>query len=289
MNKKRLMCVSILIGALVLATAVGAADQLPKKYTETVTTKDGSTLSFDMVLVPSGTFTMGTPAGEADRVENEGPQHKVQVDQFYMCTTEATLELFLAYYQETGTAKKDFIEVAEAAKNAEPKEEDTDTITGPTPVYGDMTMGYSKKHPAIGLSWHNAMTVCRWLSQKTGKQYRLPTEAEWEYACRAGTTAAFGAAKDEEELTEYGWFFDNADMEPHAVASLKPNAWGLYDMQGNVREWVHDFYSPTAYKDAAAAGVAKNPRRAGRWQGPRRTRRSLRRRGQRTALRRAGV
>jgi formylglycine-generating enzyme required for sulfatase activity len=210
-----------------------------------------------MVLIPAGTFTMGSPASEADRDENEGPQHKVQLDTFYLCSTEATLELFQAYYQETGTAKKDFIDVQEAQANdkpkEKPKEEDPDAITGPTPVYGDMTMGYSKKHPAIGLSWHNAMTVCRWLSKKTGKQYRLPTEAEWEYACRAGTTSTFGAAEDAAKLADYAWFFDNADMEPHAVATLKPNAWGLYDMQGNVREWVHDFYSPTAYKTAAAA------------------------------------
>ena len=132
-----------------------------------------------------------------------------------------------------------------------------DAITGPTPVYGDMTMGYSKKHPAIGLSWHNAMTFCRWLSQKTGKKYRLPTEAEWEYACRAGTTNAFGATADEAKLAEYGWYFENADMEPHAVGTKKPNAWGLYDMQGNVLEWVADFYSPKAYGESA--GLVKNP------------------------------
>jgi formylglycine-generating enzyme required for sulfatase activity len=261
-NKRRMkMCVTIVAVGLIAAIATGAlaAEKLPKKYTETITTKDGAKLSLDMVLIPGGTFTMGTPAGEADRVENEGPQHKVKVDQFYLCSTEATLGLFLAFYQETGTAKKDFLDVAEAAKNAEPAEGDADTITGPTPVYGDMTMGYSKKHAAIGLSWHNAMTVCRWLSQKTGKKYRLPTEAEWEYACRAGTTSTFGAAADEARLVDYGWFFDNADMEPHAVGSLKPNAWGLYDMQGNVCEWVQDFYEPATYKKAAAAGVATNP------------------------------
>ena len=262
MNKSRMKINMAILtcGLIAVASVIAPAAELPKKYTETITTKDGAQLTLDMVLIPGGTFTMGTPAGEAERQENEGPQHKVKLDAFYLCTTETTLELFQAYYQETGTAKKDFLDTAEAAKNEETKsEEDVDTITGPTPVYGDMTMGYSKKHPAIGLSWHNAMTVCRWLSQKTGKKYRLPTEAEWEYACRAGTTSTFGAASDAESLADYAWFFDNADMEPHAVATRKPNAWGLYDMQGNVCEWVHDFYSPTAYKDAAAAGVATNP------------------------------
>ena len=266
MNRSHMInSVKVLAICLIAALATGAlaAEKPAKKFTETITTVDGVKLTFDMVLIPAGTFTMGSPASEADRAESEGPQHKVKLDSFYLCSTETTLDLFQAFYAETGTAKKDFIEVQEAKKNGEakkqPKKDDPDAITGPTPVYGDMTMGYSKKHPAIGLSWHNAMTVCRWLSKKTGKKYRLPTEAEWEYACRAGTTGAFGAAKNADELADYAWFMDNADMEPHAVGTKKPNAWGLYDMQGNVCEWVHDFYSPTAYKNAAAAGVVTNP------------------------------
>ena len=247
---------AICLGML-LAAGAATAKQLPKKYTETITTRDGSKLSFDMVLIPAGEFTMGSPASEADRAEHEGPQRKVRLDAFYLCTTEATLDLFLAYYQETGTAKKDFIDVQEAKKNEEAKKTNgVQTITGPTPVYGDMTMGYSKRHPAIGLTWHNAMTVCKWLSQKTGKSYRLPTEAEWEYAARAGSKSAFGVCDDAEDLADYAWYIENADMEPHEVGTKKPNAWGLHDMLGNVCEWVHDFYSPTAY----AAGVTTNPK-----------------------------
>jgi len=117
-------------------------------------------------------------------------------------------------------------------------------------------MGYSKKHPAIGATWHNATTFCRWLSQKTGKQYRLPTEAEWEYAARCGSNSSFGGCESQDALKDYAWFGDNADMEPHAVATKKPNAWGLYDMHGNVREWVQDFYSPTAYQQSIADGPA---------------------------------
>jgi sulfatase modifying factor 1 len=241
-----LSCVALL--ALVAVTIASAAgNEAPKKYTETITAKDGSKLSLDMVLIPGGTFTMGSPAGEADRAEHEGPQRQVQVAPFYLCTTETTIDLFLAYYQETGTAKKDFVETETAQKEERPKD-GVNAITGPTPVYGDMTMGYSKKHPSIGGTWHNAMTFCQWLSQKTGKQYRLPTEAEWEYAARAGTSTPFGVAESAEGLEDYAWFADNSDMEPHAVATKKPNAWGLYDMQGNVREWVQDFYNPTGYE-----------------------------------------
>lgn len=244
-----LACIALLVcsvGIVAVGVAPAADNQTPKKFTETLTAKDGSKLSFDMVLVPGGTFTMGSPADEADRAENEGPQRQAQVNSFYLCTTENTMDLFLAFYQETGTAKKDFVETETAQKDEQAKD-GVNAITGPTPVYGDMTMGYSKKHPSIGGTWHTAMTFCRWLSLRTGKQYRLPTEAEWEYAARAGTTSPFGVSDSEEGLKDYAWFADNADMEPHAVGTKKPNAWGLYDMQGNVREWVQDFYSPTGY------------------------------------------
>ena len=204
----RVALLACCVGLVAVGMVPAAEGQTAKKYTETITTKNGSKLSLDMVLIPGGAFTMGSPAGEADRAEHEGPQRQVQVNPFYLCTTEITLELFLAYYQETGTAKKDFLETEEAQKKEETKD-GVNAITGPTPVYGDMTMGYSKKHPAIGGTWHNATTFCRWLSQKTGKQYRLPTEAEWEYAARAGSSSAFGVCDSAEGMKDYAWFDGN--------------------------------------------------------------------------------
>jgi len=261
-NRSSILTYAVLLACGAGLLAVGAAPasktDLPKRYTETITSKDGSKLTFDMVLIPGGTFTMGSPAGEAEREDHEGPQRQVQLHPFYLCTTEATLELFLAYYQETGTAKKDFGE-EEAELNEAQAAAGVNAITGPTPVYGDMTMGFSKKHPAIGITWHNAMTFCRWLTQKTGKTYRLPTEAEWEYAAQAGTTSAFGVCDDADGLKDYAWFNANANFEPHAVGTKKPNAWGLYDMQGNVREWVQDFYSPAAYEEAVKEKQTVNP------------------------------
>ena len=231
------------------------------RYTETVTTQDGQKISFEMVLIPGGSFLMGSPPDQTGRKDDEGPQHQVRLDPFYLCTTETTLELFLAYYQETVTAKKDFIDAEQAKKDAElASRDDVDAITGPTPVYGDLTMGYGKKNPGIGMTWHNAMTFCRWLSKKTGKQYRLPTEAEWEYACRAGASSVFGFGDDPGQLADFAWYKPNSDGEPHEVGRKKPNAWGLYDMLGNVREWVYDFYSPTAYTEAAKKNPAVNPK-----------------------------
>jgi sulfatase modifying factor 1 len=250
-------CFSVMAAADTLASQ----KDLAKKYTETVRTQSGEKLSFEMVLIPAGSFLMGSPAGEAGRSENEGPQHQVRLEPFYLCTTETTLELFLAYYQETVSAKKDFVETEQAKKAAEQaSRDDVDAITGPTPVYGDLTMGYSGKHPGIGMTWHNAMTFCRWLSNKTGKQYRLPTEAEWEYACRAGAGSVFGFADVPNELADFAWCKANSDGETQDVAKKKPNAWGLYDMLGNVREWVYDFYSPTGYTEAGKKNPAVNPK-----------------------------
>jgi sulfatase modifying factor 1 len=251
-----IIAMSICLAAPMVVNSAIAQDGTAKKYTETVTTKIGEKISFDMVLIPAGTFQMGSPADEPGRKDDEGPRHEVRLDSFYLCTTETTIELFMAYYQETVSAKKDFI----TTQQEQNETEDIDAITGPTPVYGDMTMGYESKHPAMGMTWHNAMTFCRWLSKKTGKEYRLPTEAEWEYACRAGTKKAYGSGNDPEELKEVAWYEETADSETSSVGKKKPNAWGLYDMLGNVREWVFDFYSPDTYKQEAAKSRLLNPK-----------------------------
>ena len=210
----------------------------PKKYTETV---KGTGLSFEMVSIPGGKFVMGSPANEAGRKGDEGPAREVQIKPFYLCITETTLDLFINYYEETMQSEKD--------GDGEGKK--VDAVTGPTPVYGDLTMGWSMEgRPAIAMTWHNAMRYCRWLSKKTGKKYRLPTEAEWEYACRAGTKTAYFSGDDPSKLDDYAWFEDNGDEMTHPVGKRRPNPWGLYDMLGNVREWVFDFYSPGYYSKA---------------------------------------
>ncbi len=123
-----------------------------------------------------------------------------------------------------------------------------DEITKPTPPYMDMTFGYGRDgFPAINVSHFAALEYCRWLSAKTGKAYRLPTEAEWEYACRAGTTTAYSFGDDAGKLDEYGWHAGNAEEKPHPVGKKKPNPWGLHDMHGNVAEWCIDGYAADTY------------------------------------------
>jgi len=250
-----------LAGALLtlvgLAVAADTSSQLSKSYIETITTSDNRTISFEMVLIPGGSFLMGSPDSEAGRQEQEGPQYPVKLDAFYLCTTETTLDLFLWYYQETVCENKDALAKEKAKAGGMGG---VNAITGATPVYGDMTMGYGEKHPAIGMSWQNAMFFCEWLSKKTGRKYRLPTETEWEYACRAGTSTAFSFGNDPNQLGDFTWYKGNAKSEPHEGARKKPNAWGLYDMLGNVHEWVYDFYSPAAYQKAAKKNPAINPK-----------------------------
>ncbi|HUR47207.1 MAG TPA: SUMF1/EgtB/PvdO family nonheme iron enzyme [Candidatus Saccharimonadales bacterium] len=220
-----------------------------KVYTNNI---PGTQVSFSMAPIPGGEFTMGSPAGDAGRKEDESPQHKVKISPFWMGQCEVTwseYELFMFPDFEKATSTPD--QNPYASKTS-------DAVSRPTKPYVEMSFGMGKdRTPAISMTQHAANKYCEWLSAKTGQYYRLPTEAEWEYACRAGTTTAYSFGDDVVKLPEYAWYGTNSDFKYQKVGKKKPNPWGLYDMHGNVAEWCLDQYVPN-YNDFAK-GVSKDP------------------------------
>ncbi|MFT4586835.1 MAG: formylglycine-generating enzyme required for sulfatase activity/mono [Candidatus Binatia bacterium] len=228
----------------------GQADMKP--YTHRV---PDSLVDFHMVPIPGGQFVMGSPESETKRADDEGPQHKVKIDPFWMGKHEVTwneFELFM--YQDD---KKTMGSVTDPKIVAELKQ--VVASSEPTKPYVEMSFGMGKDgYPAISMTQHSARKFCQWLSARTGQFYRLPTEAEWEYACRAGTTTAYHFGDDPAMLGDYAWYEANSDWKYQKVGKKKPNPWGLYDMHGNVAEWVVDQYSKDYYKQFKD-GVANNP------------------------------
>ncbi len=230
-------------------------------YTETFTQKSqaGAVVkeSFSMVAIPGGDFTLGSPATEAGRHIDEGPTVAVRLKPFWLGKFEVTWDEFDLFYK---TQNADFTDEATgkpltAEEQAKRKREPADAVSRPTQAYVDESYGHPRdRHPAMCMTHHTAMKYCEWLSKKTGRAYRLPTEVEWEYACRAGTKGRY-AIPDGAELQDYAWYDANSKVKAegferastHAVGGKKPNAWGLFDMHGNVMEWCLDHFVPDAY------------------------------------------
>jgi len=217
-----------------------------KPYTDLIV---NSTAKFEMVPIPAGTVLLGSPADEASRQDDEGPQINVKIDPFWMGKHEVTwneYEIFMLCLDIKWRQHK--------AVEQTPLEQRADAVSRPTRPYTDMTFGMGKeKYPAICMTQLSARMYCKWLSQKTGRYYRLPTEAEWEYACRAGTTTAYSFGDDPDQIDDYAWHLDNSDDAYHKIGQKKPNPWGLYDMHGNVAEWVLDQYDMQHYASLQAS------------------------------------
>jgi formylglycine-generating enzyme required for sulfatase activity len=219
-----------------------------EKYTETI---PDSKVTFEMVPIPAGTFLMGSLDSEKGRSEDEGPQHPVAVKEFWMGAREVTWDEFDLFWKARPGSKED--KEPEHPKNA-------DAVTRPTPPYADETFEHGREgHPVLCITWHAAMQYCRWLSVKTGKVYRLPTEAEWEWAARAGSKTAYSFGEDPKDLGEYAWYAANSGDHTHKVGTRKPNPYGLYDMYGNVMEWCVDQYDKKFYGTFAGGKIALQP------------------------------
>ncbi|HZE98086.1 MAG TPA: SUMF1/EgtB/PvdO family nonheme iron enzyme [Planctomycetota bacterium] len=216
--------------ALILALAV----QEPK--TETIAIP-GTDLKFDMVYVPGGKATLGSPPGETGRTSDELPPHEAALQPYWMSRTEVTWEAFVKYFENRKAFK-------------------VDGVTRPSPPYepphGKMGVG---AHPAVSMRWHGAMGYCEWVSTLTGRRFRLPTEAEFEYATRAGSTAAAPANPD-----DVAWYDANAQKKTQLTGTKKPNAFGLQDLSGNVWEYALEYHSGPDYDPVLRGGSWASPR-----------------------------
>lgn len=215
----------------------------------------GTSVEMDFVAVPGGTFLMGSDVSEAGRNENEGPQSAVQVDPFWMGKYEISWEQYNMFVEE---------EIPNLQRKIEEKAGDleiaADAVSIPTPPYVDMSFGMGREgYPAISMTNYAAMMYAKWLSAKTGEFYRLPTEAEWEYACRAGNATAYHFGNSAESLDDYEWYADNSGSGYNHIGTKKPNAFGLHDMGGNVAEWTVDQYHDD-YLERLEGDPAVNPK-----------------------------
>ncbi|MDC0378598.1 formylglycine-generating enzyme family protein [Flavobacteriaceae bacterium] len=211
--------------------------------------------SYGLELSPivGGQFLMGSPLNEKNRLADEGPVHKVQVDSFWMAKHETTWDLYNLFMS------RNLDEFQPAFNSKNEVNIDIDAVSGATTPYVEMSFGMGTDgFPAISMTQLAAKKFCQWLSAITGNFYRLPTEAEWEYACRAGSEKAYSFGDDPKELNNYAWFKDNSNNKYHKVGQKLPNNWGLYDMHGNVSEWTLDAYNATTYLKASQ-NLIKNP------------------------------
>jgi len=166
--------------------------------------------SFEMIAVPAG------------EIKLPGAKEATKIKPFYICKTEVTWDMFDPYMMRSDLTEKQ-------------KVDGFDAESRPSKPYGTVKDFGDSGYPAVYVHFESAKLYCKWLSSKTGKKYRLPTEAEWTYACRAGAVSGGPMSKD--ELGKYAWFEGNSQEKPHPVAKKEPNAWGLYDMLGNLAEW----------------------------------------------------
>lgn len=186
-----------------------------------------------MVGIPEGKVVLGD---SKSKQPDEVPRKEVQISSFYMSATEITHDLFMVFRDPE----------IDLDENNQPRIEG---VTRPSAPYEDPVFGMGKTgYPAAGMTQFAALQFCKWLSEKTGRFYRLPTEAEWEYACRAGSTTPYFFGKKKKELSKYAWFEANSEGAFHKVGELQPNLWGLYDILGNVMEWTLDQYRADAYQ-----------------------------------------
>ncbi len=248
--RPRFAALGAVLTALVLVPPTAAQSNSPgDTFTETI---PGTQITFRMTFVPGGSFSLGSPETEAGRDADEGPQRRVGVDAFWMGVHEVTYDAFSIFQHRNldnglgGSSELPF---------------GVDMITRPSQAYEDPAHGMGATgHPMVGMTRVAAMEFARWLSEKTGRLYRLPTEAEWEHACRAGGDDVYTFGDNPGTLVEHAWYANNSGDTFHEVGLKEPNAWGIHDLHGNVAEWTMDRYAADFYAGIPDDEPTANPR-----------------------------
>ncbi len=239
-----------------------------KKFKETI---PNSSVSFNMLPVSGGKFNLGSPEDELYREDDEGPTTEVEVSSFFIGEIEVSWDEYMAFYAQTAGEGRSS-DTEGIRKNAD----NVDAIVGATPPYGQPDQGWGKgQRPAISISYHAAETYCKWLSQVTGKTYRLPTEAEWEYAARGGTEGPyffdvdpkkvmkkglFSSKPDTTTINTYVVYRENSSLKTQEADFVEANPFGIKNMLGNVAEFCSDWYAPDAFtKLSAGVSDPKGP------------------------------
>lgn len=218
-----------------LAFPLGHQPDLKGDFSDYTQSIPGSELTIDLIAIYGDVFNAGSAVTEIGREPDEGPVHQVEVSDFWMSTLEITWDQFTLFlYRETDN---------ELAQEDRDIEIDIDGVSGATMPY----VNFNKPgYPSINVTQYAAATFCKWLSAKTGYFYRLPTEAEWEYASKALSEGAY-SFNSVEDIGDYAWYADNSGDLLQKGGQKKPNAYGLYDMHGNAAEWVLDSYDSNYY------------------------------------------
>ena len=240
-----------------------------KSFTEQI---PGSPVSFRMIAIPGGRFTMGSPPDESFRKNDEGPLKNIEISPFFIARIEVTWDEYLAFYAQTAAEGR----TTDTEGLRSKRTSETDAISGATPPYGQPDQGWGMgRRPAISFSFHAAETYCKWLSLVTGKTYRLPTEAEWEYACRAGTSTPYFFPGDPDKFEKTGLrakfskndtavintyviYEENSNSKTQTPDRVKANPFGLKNMAGNVAEFCSDWYQSDIYS-LYPEGIIKDP------------------------------